>query len=550
MKKLFGTIHQFFSGGGINGRKMAGAGFLHALLDLDPFDRYDFFVEDRNAFLEELEKRGLTAAGRGAVRVLPRTALPGCVREEAYHVFHLSAFRPEFPAMCALRNAFAEHFFPVTTVNHTVSSPYFSADFLWHLTPVFSSRDLVGANSQASARLMENWRNAVREALGTEAPSGTGPRLEQIPMGVEPESLPHPDPVRRASMRARLGLGEESVAVLLFGRFSLEDKLDPQPLLAAIMRVRLLEGGPDLHLVVSGACNPEDPALKLFRSMAMIMGVPLHVLPDPSLEERLAVYAAADIFVSPSDNIQETFGLTLLEAGAAELPAVVSDWDGYRDIVVHDETGFLVPVVAPDRTDVLDILSPVLSIGEMQFLRAQQTASDVPTLARALYALGKFPDIRRRMGRKARERVLQHFTCEAVVRRWIALWEELNAVPLSREEKDRLRAAGSPLQLPYGRLFAHYASETFSPDLRVRCSILGRMFLQGLLPLEAFGLFDELGLDRMRLETLLEAARNPVSAAGLQDALAATLPPERRELCDLRFYLLWGLKHDLLERVV
>lgn len=81
--------------------------------------------------------------------------------------------------------------------------------------------------------------------------------------------------------------------------------------------------------------------------MALVMGVPLHILPNPSPEERLAVYSAADIFVSPSDNMQETFGLTLLEAGAAELPAVVSDWDGYRDIIVHDETGFLVPVLAP-----------------------------------------------------------------------------------------------------------------------------------------------------------------------------------------------------------
>lgn len=546
MKKVFGTIHQFFSGGGINGRKMAGAGFLNALLRQDPFDRYDFFVENGAEFHDELERRELSAVRRGAVRILPRVALPGQLKENVYHAFHLSAFRPEFPAMCAVRNAHARNFFPVTAVNHTISSPYFTADFLFHLTPLFSPRDAVGANSTSSARLIRNWQAAIRTALGAESLSGSGPHLEVIPMGVEPEALPQPDPERRASMRARLGLAPDSVAVLLFGRFSLEDKLDPQPLLSAITRARLLDSAPDLQLIVSGACNPADPALALFRTMALVMGVPLHILPNPSPEERLAVYSAADIFVSPSDNMQETFGLTLLEAGAAELPAVVSDWDGYRDIIVHDETGFLVPVLAPDRTEVLDCLAPVLAVGEAQLMRAQQTAMDVPTLAKALYALGKLPDMRRSMGRKARDRVLRHFTCDAVVRRWIELWDRLNAVPLPEEEKDRLRGVRSPLQLPYGEIFAHYAAESFSSDLRVRCSMFGEMLLQGLLPLETFGLFSELGLSFDLLKPLLEACRQPVTAGELERIFSALQPG--RELCDLRFYLLWGLKHDLLER--
>ena len=37
--------------------------------------------------------------------------------------------------------------------------------------------------------------------------------------------------------------------------------------------------------------------------------------------------------MSLADNIQETFGLTPVEAMAAGLPCVMSDWDGYRDTV-------------------------------------------------------------------------------------------------------------------------------------------------------------------------------------------------------------------------
>lgn len=60
-------------------------------------------------------------------------------------------------------------------------------------------------------------------------------------------------------------------------------------------------------------------------------------------EVRFAVWKVADGFTSLSDNIQETFGLVVVEAMASGLPVVASDWNGYRDLVVPGETGWLVP---------------------------------------------------------------------------------------------------------------------------------------------------------------------------------------------------------------
>ena len=59
--------------------------------------------------------------------------------------------------------------------------------------------------------------------------------------------------------------------------------------------------------------------------------VQLHVLDGRGEKVRREIWSAADIFVSLVDNIQETFGLAPLEAMAAGLPTVVSDWDGFRD---------------------------------------------------------------------------------------------------------------------------------------------------------------------------------------------------------------------------
>ena len=69
----------------------------------------------------------------------------------------------------------------------------------------------------------------------------------------------------------------------------------------------------------------------------------------PNKDERFpdGLWAAGDIFLSLVDNVQESFGLTPIEAMAAGLPRVLSDWDGYRDSVTHGEDGFLVPTRQP-----------------------------------------------------------------------------------------------------------------------------------------------------------------------------------------------------------
>ena len=58
-------------------------------------------------------------------------------------------------------------------------------------------------------------------------------------------------------------------------------------------------------------------------------------------------WAAADIFLSLVDNPQETFGLAPVEAMAAGVPVVVSDWDGYRYTVSDGVEGFRISTLSP-----------------------------------------------------------------------------------------------------------------------------------------------------------------------------------------------------------
>ncbi len=68
---------------------------------------------------------------------------------------------------------------------------------------------------------------------------------------------------------------------------------------------------------------------------------------DPQWRD--SIWAAADVFVSLADSIQETFGLTVVEAMSRKLPVIASDWNGYRESIQHERTGLLVPTTMVRR---------------------------------------------------------------------------------------------------------------------------------------------------------------------------------------------------------
>ena len=108
-----------------------------------------------------------------------------------------------------------------------------------------------------------------------------------------------------------------------------------------------------------------------------------------------AILASCHIVCLPSYG--EGLPKALLEAGAAARPAVTTDVPGCRDIVVHEETGLLVP------------------------------PRDAPALTAALRRLLADEGLRLRLGAAARRRVESGFTQEHVARQTLALYDSLRA---------------------------------------------------------------------------------------------------------------------------
>lgn len=556
MKRIFGSLDQFLESGDVMGRKVANTRFLHALLASGAFDEYHFYLpgaRECQAFRDQAQR--LFPAQAGRMRALPRKNLPAGLAEHDYHVFHLSDCITCQPQLARLRNLHSPQIFPVTGVTHSLSYAHYGAAFMAHLWPGASPRDCIVCTSRSGRTVVERYVSGLRRGYGLSEETHPGPTLRRVPLAVDAQEIRPAADSERAGARGRLGLDSSRPVLLVFGRLSHYSKMDLLPLLRAMDRLGAQTEPPVLAL--AGWTEEGESYHEAVAGLAQSLGVEVRVFARPSETAKLDLYRAADIFLSIADNPQETFGITILEAMAAGLPVVASEYDGYRDLVRHGSTGLLVPTLSPDQTPETDALAPLLYDSDTHLLLAQQTAVDVPGLALAVNELLASPETRASMGRAGRIRVEERYCWERVIKDYLSLWEELWTLPAQHGKEPHvqtpLHQISHPMEVGYGQTFGHYSSDNFSPGLLLRQSPLGERVYQGkALPVIYPGIADR--VDPGSLKKLLFAARKPAAMGELAARLEAMAPnaqgagaAARRET--VQFLLAWALKHDYLEQV-
>jgi len=237
----------------------------------------------------------------------------------------------------------------------------------------------------------------------------------------------------------------------------------------------LLGRGNSLHLVIAGDDTQTKEAPRL-QSLASELGCLKNVTiwPNPSAADKHLLYSGSDIFVSPSDNIQETYGLTVAEAMAYGLPAVVSDWDGYRDLVKDGENGFLVPSVFPPSIETLRLCDCTTSMLEEDAL-SQSTVIDVNVLSESLEKLTLDQALRRQMGKAAKQYVEKHCSWQVVVKRYEELWEE--SLQIARAVNSDHKIYSKLLNLSLEKSFGHYATAKRGHECKCFITAEGREWL-------------------------------------------------------------------------
>jgi len=222
-------------------------------------------------------------------------------------------------------------------------------------------------------------------ALGV-APAG---RFAVIRLGIELGERVDGRRNGRAESRRYLGIGTDRFAVGWIGRMTAVKRTDD--VLVAFKQLR--DDGVDAVLCMVGD-GPDRPGLE---RRAHELGIVQDTLFLGYQEDVAQYYAAFDALVLPSSN--EGTPVSAIEALAAGRPVVATRVGGVPDVVQEGEDGFLVEPGA---------------IGD---------------LAARLAELARDPELRERMGRAGRERVLPRYAVDRLVDDVDRLYRSLMRVP-------------------------------------------------------------------------------------------------------------------------
>jgi glycosyltransferase-like protein len=184
------------------------------------------------------------------------------------------------------------------------------------------------------------WIARVREEFGVEA--------GLVGNGVDAARYrPARDDAERAAARAAAGL-DGRLAILTVG--GIEPRKGSLTLLEAFAAARRAMPERRPVLLVAGGATLFDyrDEIDRFRARAAALGLngDLRVLGPVEDDELEGLYRAADVFALPST--KEGYGLAVLEALAAGLPAVVSDLDVFRGFLGDGSSALLARAGDPD----------------------------------------------------------------------------------------------------------------------------------------------------------------------------------------------------------
>lgn len=187
-------------------------------------------------------------------------------------------------------------------------------------------------------------------------------------------------------------------------------------------------------------------------------------------DDRAKAWASADVFCSLSDNIQETFGITPIEAMASGLPVVVSDWDGYKDTVRHNEDGFRIPTTMPKAglgrdlafRHALEVDTYDMYIGQT----ASLIAVDIEATTAAFTALFASKELRYKMGASGQARARERYDWSRIIPQYEDLWANLNEERIRASRTQGIKHSWPARPDPFDA-FAFYPTQILTEETKL-----------------------------------------------------------------------------------
>ncbi len=444
-----------------------GQGQAHEAALHDLYDRLSETQKKKIHFFNELD-----LLFYGADK-LPQVDILHSVKEDAVTLIKLreSAERP----------------IPLSLTVHSLSEQHLLTDmfYLMLLLP-FQPYDAILCSSLTAKETIENILNRLEEILARRLEQLVDRhiprhfseiRLVHVPLGVD---LSFFYPRDKEKARKNLQLPQEAVIFLWFGRFSDVFKADLQSLLMIFRRLLTTHPEKVLYLILAGSEEADAPYSQKLKLFCQNLGIEKQTrfLYNHQINNRAELYSACDVFVSPADNLQETFGLTPIEAMACGVPQLVSDWDGYRDTVVNAKTGFRIKTVWSDCFQDIASLDCFPSDRHLRrmlygYLNTRSVVVDPDDFYHKMEILATQPELRSKMRQDSIQRARSCYGMDNTIRATEEVWKESMQIAASLEKRNY---NGIVPMIDYCHDFSTYPTEFIKDTEEFEITEAGKTF--------------------------------------------------------------------------
>ena len=222
----------------------------------------------------------------------------------------------------------------------------------------------------------------------------------------------------RAQARQSFGLPSDALVIGSMGY--LNPRKGADALIEALALVKAGYAGKVMALIAGEPYPGYEHYVEGLRARVERLGLKGDVVFTGFIDDVARFYAAIDLFALPTHE-PEGFGLTLLEAAAAGLPALATGLGGAREVIEDGVTGTLIPLGA--------------------------SAALTAELAQAILALGRDPVRRRAMGVAAQRRALAQFSLAQTIDQTQRLYASLiESAGGATARADAVHAPSAPAQ--------------------------------------------------------------------------------------------------------
>lgn len=400
------------------GLKVAVKDFFKNLIEFTRLENIYFFLQIQNepsVYLKKLkEVLQLSEKSISKVKLFHIESLPTMLQKGEIDVLHRED--PKIDGlMQILRINDKQNKVVCSGVTHSLNNGEDFQHFTNMLLLEPNNKNIITCTSLSAKKVLQKLFDSI-ETMYPRLHSVAKPELKIIPLGIDQsfyQSFNDFDYLNKIS---------DEVHITYLGRINALVKCDLRPFIQVFSK--LTNKYSQVKVTLAGGVNANqinEETLLLNEIEKYQLKNKVRILKNISHADKINLLKTSDIFFSPVDNFQETFGLSIIEAMCAGIPIVCSDWGGYKDLIDDKENGFLIKTTCFPLPEVDAHFVP--SFNYVPFDYSQRTVVDLQDTYEKLEKLIVDKNLRLNFSENLKRKAKNYFWPK-VIEQYENMWQE------------------------------------------------------------------------------------------------------------------------------